>query len=40
MRNHIVNISAGAAINQIIADEPGVVARGSRLTQLTRSGQG
>jgi hypothetical protein len=40
MRNRIVDMSAGAAIDQIVADDPGMVARRSRLTQLARSGQG
>ncbi len=40
MRNRIVHISAGGAIDQIVADDPGMVARRSRLMQLVRSGQG
>jgi hypothetical protein len=40
VRDPIVDMSARAAIDQIVANEPGMVARRSRLTQLARSVQG
>ena len=36
MRNRIVDMSAGSAIDHIVADDPGMGARRSRLTHLAR----